>query len=553
MTDWALLRRNVGKLELPVGRELALNFACVDVQDGVGAVDTAHVDLKGSGADSLVGVVKEGGEQVDAGGEGGGVGEGGLVLGDEEVPELGLAVLKAGDLGLTDDGAGRERHLAVVLGLELSEALDGGHEVVRHRPDSEAVSESLNLAQHGKNKLVPHRELLVGHVQVDDDVKVILVGLVQGLDDVVEQKAVELGLDGEVILDGPRDERRCGAEVVEGVKGASGSLLNVLGETSQGVFDTLDATVQDLDIVDVELPVKGDNLLDLGGVLEGEGGEQVTGGDDGARGHVVSDGSGFTGLQRHDHLHGLNLNVGLSSLDLSPRLLQVPDDLAGDVRAELGGVEDGGHEDGDAVEREAETERLVHGDDPVRDAAEVGDEGAVGVLPDLDLDVLSVDLQVHEVGGKPRHRERVLGVKVSDLNGEGVHVRDLTEGDLTLGQRSLELSRDLVDVLEGLVNGCGGHDQVGGLGNADALLLDEAVKPGRVDGVLLELVRLKELDEVLYRGADLSTDLDLLESEDEGLPRVLAGGPLGEKVPELGVGELVDASVGADGEVAPDV
>ena len=70
-----LLGGHVGELELPVGGELALDLARVDIHDGVGAVDTADVDLKGSGADSFVFIVEQGGEQVDAGGEGGGAGE----------------------------------------------------------------------------------------------------------------------------------------------------------------------------------------------------------------------------------------------------------------------------------------------------------------------------------------------------------------------------------------------------------------------------------------------------------------------------------------------
>lgn len=127
------------------------------------------------------------------------------------------------------------------------------------------------------------------------------------------------------------------------------------------------------------------------------------------------------------------------------------------------------------------------------------------------------------------------------------------------------------------------------------LLPDEAVEPGGVDGVLLEGGRLEELHQVLHRRADVPADLDLLqaagvvggvgwrimgscnmyvhicmnvylcrrpprlpkdahrsneqqpvttclEREDEGLAGVLAGGALGEEVPELRVRELVDST-----------
>lgn len=45
--------------------------------------------------------------------------------------------------------------------------------------------------------------------------------------------------------------------------------------------------------------------------------------------------------------------------------------------------------------------------------------------------------------------------------------------------------------------------------------------------------------------------LNLLERENQVLPRRLASRTRSEKVPELAVGKLVDATVGTDGEVTP--
>mmetsp|Transcript_14161 Transcript_14161/g.25956 ORF Transcript_14161/g.25956 Transcript_14161/m.25956 type:complete len:227 (-) Transcript_14161:900-1580(-) len=176
-----------------------------------------------------------------------------------------------------------------------------------------------------------------------------------------------------------------------------------------------------------------------------------------------------------------------------------------------------------------------------------------GVLADLHLDVLPIDSEVHDVGGEAGDVKVVLGVEVRDLHGEGVHVVDVAEGGLALGEGLLDVGGDFVDVLEDPVDRRGRDNEVRGLGDTDALLLENSVKPRRVDGVLLELVRLEELNKVLDGGTDLSPDFDLLEGEDETLPSVLTGGTLGEKVSELRVRKLVNSSVGSDGEITPNI
>ena len=70
-------------------------------------------------------------------------------------------------------------------------------------------------------------------------------------------------------------------------------------------------------------------------------------------------------------------------------------------------------------------------------------------------------------------------------------------------------------MLEGPVDRRGRDNEVRGLGDTDALLLENSIKLRRVDGVLLELVRLEELNKVLDGDMDLSSDFNLLEGEDE--------------------------------------
>ena len=407
------------------------------------------------------------------------------------------------------------RLTSVLLGLEHGEARKGLHEFLGETGEAEAVNEGLDLPQHSEDELVAHAELLMRHVEVDDDVEVVLVGLVEVADDVVQEEAVELSLDGQVLLDGAGDEGGSGADVLEGLEGARGCGLDVLGVSGEGKVDGVRSAVKDGNLLDVKGFREGENLLHLGRVLEREGRNEVSGGDDGTGVHVVGDGSRLGGLDGHDHLHRLDLNVGLSGDDLRTRLLEEPHDLSGDVGAELGGIEDGGHQDGNTVEGEAESEGLVHSHDTKRLASEVGDEATVRVLADLHLDVLPVDSEVHDVGGEAGDVKVVLGVEVRDLHGEGVHVVDVAEGGLALGEGLLDVGGDFVDVLKGPVDRRGRDNEVRGLGDTDALLLENSVKPRRVDGVLLELVRLEELNKVLDGGTDLSPDFDLLEGEDE--------------------------------------
>jgi hypothetical protein len=56
----------------------------------------------------------------------------------------------------------------------------------------------------------------------------------------------------------------------------------------------------------------------------------------------------------------------------------------------------------------------------------------------------------------------------------------------------------------------------------DRLLTDDAIEPGGVDGVLLEGLCLEELRKVLDGVADLTTNIKLLERENERLAGSLA-------------------------------
>ena len=90
---------------------------------------------------------------------------------------------------------------------------------------------------------------------------------------------------------------------------------------------------------DAELAAEGQDLLHLRRVLERERAEKVASLDHRAAGFHVRDGACLGGDERHHHLHGLNLGEGLAGDNLAAVVLQVADELAGDVCAQLRGVE----------------------------------------------------------------------------------------------------------------------------------------------------------------------------------------------------------------------
>ena len=186
-------------------------------------------------------------------------------------------------------------------------------------------------------------------------------------------------------------------------------------------------------------------------------------------------------------------------------------------------------------------------------SSELGNESTLGGNSDGNVNGVAVDGEAVDIGGGKLNVEGVLGVLVGNLQVEGGDAGDTSGRNLTLLE-GLHNSGGLGhDVLPGLEDGGTQNNVVGGLLNVHALLLDQTVQPRGIDGVLLELLGLQKLNEVLDGRADLAADLDLLQGQDEGLASSLPGGTLGEQMAELRIGKLVDATVGTDAEVAPNV
>ena len=211
------------------------------------------------------------------------------------------------------------------------------------------------------------------------------------------------------------------------------------------------------------------------------------------------------------------------------------------------------HENGDTIERKTEAKGLVTAIDAVGLSSELGNESTLGGDSDGNVNGVAVDGEAVDIGGGKLNVEGVLGVLVGNLQVEGGDACDTSGRNLTLLER-LDNSGGLGhDVLPGLEDGGTQNNVVGGLLNVHALLLDQTVQPRGIDGVLLELLGLQKLNEVLDGRADLTTDLDLLQGQHERLASSLPGGSLGEQMAELRIGKLVDATVGTDAEVSPNV
>mmetsp|Transcript_9802 Transcript_9802/g.14587 ORF Transcript_9802/g.14587 Transcript_9802/m.14587 type:complete len:503 (-) Transcript_9802:439-1947(-) len=95
------------------------------------------------------------------------------------------------------------------------------------------------------------------------------------------------------------------------------------------------------------------------------------------------------------------------------------------------------------------------------------------------------------------------------------------------------------------------HDQVRGALHLHTLLPDQTIQPASIDGVLLEGGCLKQLNEVLNGGTNLSTNFNLLQCQDKRATGMLTGGTLSKQVTELTISKLVNSSVGANAEVSP--
>mmetsp|Transcript_32537 Transcript_32537/g.76880 ORF Transcript_32537/g.76880 Transcript_32537/m.76880 type:complete len:1302 (-) Transcript_32537:34-3939(-) len=553
----AKLRR--GERHLLVGLAGELGELCDDVE-GWGQL------AQGCDAEAL-GEVVELAEQRD--GEGRSrleclVGEG---RADHVVEALGVGLDQRGHRLV---GGGLREEGGLYGDVAAEERADGGHRVVAQtvgvrlgdgRERREGDDHALLLALEHALDVVGHLLLEGGHEH--DRLSRVLARDVGRLGRLVERLQLGVELGGQLLAERGGGVLHLGEQQVDALQRGEHLLdegVHLLDDVA--VHDELEALERravglqrrlargHARLVGKDTVVRQD-LLDLARVLERERGQQVALVDDRARLLLVRDSARLGRLDGDEHLHGFGLGEGGARLDLRAVLDEVAHELARDVGAQLGRVVHGGQQHRHAVEDHAQAERLLACEDAVVLLAVGDEERAVGLLQDLDDDLLLSDGEQHRVARARRHLEAVLDVLVGDLERDLLHLAQGQQRELPLLEGRLEADQGVLDGLPAAEHGGVDDGALGVDGDTHALLSDDAVEPRRVDGVLLEGIRLEELAQVLDRGADLSEDEELLEGAHKRTARLLARRRVGEDVAELRVGVLVHAAVGDHREVAP--
>ena len=181
----------------------------------------------------------------------------------------------------------------------------------------------------------------MGTVDVNNTLKRSSVVLSELTDDVILELAIEDGLNAKVLVEGLNASGRGRGEVGGVSEGGLGSGLSITVVSSEDVVNGGLTIGLNLGSGHVKSALEVEDLLHLGGVLELKRGKEVTSGNDGTGGESMSDLTRLGSLDGHDHLHGLNLDVGSTLLNIGAVVLEVADDLTSDIGTELRRIEDG--------------------------------------------------------------------------------------------------------------------------------------------------------------------------------------------------------------------
>ena len=223
--------------------------------------------------------------------------------------------------------------------------------------------------------------------------------------------------------------------------------FGITSETSKNVGEHLIGFDIKYSIFEVKLSSESINLLNLGRILELKRGKKISSRDDGSGGEVVSDLSTFRGLDWHNHLHGFNFDVGLSSFDLGTIILEITDNLSSDISTELRGVKDSGHEDSGTIKNKTKSKRFILTKNAVGLSSKCSKDGTFSSLSDTGVNHVLTKSQTVDISSLSFDMERVLGVLISNLKVEGIDLRDSSDRNLTLGERLLDLLRFFLCVL----------------------------------------------------------------------------------------------------------
>jgi len=341
--DNTLVLGNIGEAERPVALNTAIDIGGAEIDDAVGTVDTTDVGLGSSGTDLGILIREKRDKKVNSGRESGALGKGlDVGLGIKKLlAKVGNANLESRNLGLADDGVGSDGDLTILASCEVGKLIKSGKQIIRKSGLAEAVGEGLDLTEHAKDELVARVLKAVSAVDVNNGLEGSRVVLGELTNDIILELAIEDGLNAKVLVQGIDDNGRGRGEVGGIGEGSLSGGLGVALVSSKNVVGSVLAVSLDINGGDVKSTLEVEDLLHLGGVLELKRGKEVTSGNDGTGGHSMSDLTRLGGLDGHNHLHGLDLNVGRAHFNIGAVVLEVADDLTSDVGTELRRIKDG--------------------------------------------------------------------------------------------------------------------------------------------------------------------------------------------------------------------
>ncbi|ROV86895.1 hypothetical protein VMCG_10866 [Cytospora schulzeri] len=254
----------------------------------------------------------------------------------------------------------------------------------------------------------------------------------------------------------------------------------------------------------------------------------------------------------HVHLHDLHFSENLTSLNVLAVLDRVRDQLSRTGRSELSGIVLLLEQAGLAVDRDTSGTHLFLPVHAVTAAVKENKEATIAESANTDRALGPVDEEVVAVQARPGDGELVAEAFIDEVHGED-SLEYVLGRNLTLVQARLVVSNALLASKMRLGDSTANDSESGVRALSSKLVGDELVQPASGDGVVLEGLRLQELDEILDSGAEVTTNAQFLEGDDHVFPRCLSVLTVGENVTKLGVGETVNTRSGTDREVTPHI
>uniref|UniRef100_A0A098DQ14 Uncharacterized protein n=1 Tax=Gibberella zeae (strain ATCC MYA-4620 / CBS 123657 / FGSC 9075 / NRRL 31084 / PH-1) TaxID=229533 RepID=A0A098DQ14_GIBZE len=455
----------------------------------------------------------------------------------KDVLHLRGSLLKGRKSALDHDLTGLQGNLGGVSRLELSEQTEGLAEALGDVSSLGLVGSI--LLKNGKDKRALGADTAVRQNGVDDLHDIILslaeslgrevgVARLAALNDLGE---LSIKLLGHARVEG----RELGVPLAVGKLGIAEDLDKLLQGVvhDDGVVVTQKNVVED--VVEEREALSGlgtDNdrltvlgklvneslsLLNAARVIESEYTEDITSLESGTGLLDELDNTILLGKERHVHLHDLDLGKGLAGADMGTVLDGVLDKLTRAGRSELGRVVLLLEQASLAVDGQTSGTNLFLPVDAVTSSVEKDKDTTIAQRTNTNMALGAVDEKVVAVDAGTSGCELVTETLVDEVDGKD-RLEHVLGGHLTLLKAGSVLGHASLAGNVSLGNGTTG-DSKHGLGSLSGKALgDELVQPTSRDGVVLESLCLKKLDEVLNGGSEITTNAELLQGHNHVLP-----------------------------------